>query len=75
MEKLTAQHSLYLISNNELKEFQAIYERWKNTLPPISVKIHNDEDALATVLNCWVITKRYPSFPIKTTDKSCSVYM
>lgn len=71
MEKLTAQHSLYLISNNELKEFQAIYERWKNTLPPISVKIHNDEDALATVLNCWVITKRYPSFPIKTTDKSC----
>ena len=72
MKKLTTQHSLYLISNDELKEFQTFYERWKNTLPPISVKILNDEDALATVLNCWVIIKRYPAFPIKTTDKSFS---
>ena len=70
MEKLTTQHSLYLISNDELKEFQAFYERWKNALPPISVKIHNDEDALATVLNCWVIIKCYPALPIKTTDNS-----
>ena len=72
MKKLTTQHSLYLISNDELKEFQTFYERWKNTLPPISVKILNDEDAIATVLNCWVIIKRYPAFPIKTTDKSFS---
>ncbi|MGM9944652.1 MAG: hypothetical protein ACI33M_06900 [Lysinibacillus sp.] len=71
MKNLTIQHSLYLISNDELKEFYAFYERWKNVLPSISVNIHNDEDALATVLNCWVITKRYPAFPIKTTDKSC----
>ena len=70
MEKLTTQHCLYVISNNELKEFHALYERWKDALPPISVKIHNDEDALATVLNCWVIIKRYPAFPTKTTDKS-----
>lgn len=69
MEKLTPQHSLYLISNDELKEFQAFYERWKHMLYPISAKIFNNEDALATVLNCWVIIKRYPAFPIKTTDK------
>lgn len=79
MEKLTPQHSLYLISNDELKEFQAFYERWKNVLPPISVKIHNDEDTLATVLNCWVIIKRYSAFPIKTTAKSfmytCNTYI
>ena len=70
MKKLTTQHSLYLISKDELREFQTFYERWENTLSPISVKIHNDEDALATVLNCWVIIKRYPAFPIKTNDKS-----
>ena len=79
MQKLTTQHSLYLISNDELKEFQTFYARWKNALPRISVNIHNEEDALATVLNCWVITKRYPAFPIKTTNKSfpyiCNEYI
>lgn len=69
MEKLTPQHSLYLIANDELKEFQMLYERWQHTLPTISAKIFNDEDSLATVLNCWIIIKRYPAFPIKTTDK------
>ena len=72
MKKLTTQHSLYLISNDELNEFHVLYESWKNTLPPMSVKIHNEEDALATVLNCWVIIKRYPAFPIKKTAKSSS---
>ena len=79
MKKLTTQHSLYLISKDELKEFHALYERWQHALPSISVKIHNDEDALATVLNCWVIIKRYPAFPIKTTDKNdpyiCNEYI
>ena len=69
MEKLTTHHSLYLIANDELKEFQVLYERWKSVLPTISAKILNDEDSLATVLNCWVIVKRYPAFPIKKTDK------
>lgn len=72
MEKLTPQHSLYLIANDELKEFQTLYERWQNTLPTISAKVFNDEDSLATVLNCWIIIKRYPAFPIKTTDKDFS---
>ena len=70
MKKLTTQHSLYLITNDELKEFQAFYAKWKYALPQISAKIHNVEDTLATVLNCWVVIKRYPAFPIKTTDKS-----
>ena len=74
MKKLTPQRSLYLISNDELKEFHAFYEKWQHALPSISVKIHNEEDTLATVLNCWVIIKRYPSFPIKTTDK-CFPYI
>lgn len=69
MKKLTPQHSLYLIADDELKEFQAFYERWQNVLPTISVKVFNDEDSLATVLNCWIIIKRYPAFPIKKTDK------
>ena len=72
MEKLTPQHSLYLIANDELKEFQAFYERWQNVLPTISAKIFNDEDSLATVLNCWISIKRYPAFPIKTNDKDFS---
>ena len=69
MEKLTPQHSLYLIANDELKEFQIFYERWQNALPTISAKVFNDEDSLATVLNCWIIIKRYPAFAIKKNDK------
>ena len=79
MEKLTTQHCLYVISNNELKEFHALYARWKNELPNISAKIHNDEDALADVLNCWVIIRHYSSFDIKKTDKgslyTCNTYI
>lgn len=69
MEKLTPQHSLYVIANEEFKEFQALYTRWQHELPTISAKVFNDEDSVATVLNCWIIIKRYPSFPIKTTDQ------
>ena len=72
MEKLTTQHSLYSISSDELKEFQASYAKLKYTLPSILAKIMNIDDCLATVLNLWIIIKRHPEFPIKTTDKSAS---
>lgn len=69
MKKLTVQHCLVSITQEELQDFENFYQKWRPQLPPLSAKIHNGEDALATVLNCWKLLRRYPRVTITKVEK------
>lgn len=72
MKKLTVQHCLVSITQEELQDFENFYQKWRPQLPPLSAKIHNGEDALATVLNCWKLLRRYPRVTITKVEKNFS---
>ncbi|MFF5994076.1 hypothetical protein AAGS61_04840 [Lysinibacillus sp. KU-BSD001] len=69
MKNLTIQHSLYPISPIELKEFEVLYTTWADVLTPLTVKIHNRDNALAAVLNCWVFIRHYPFITIPNMEQ------
>lgn len=72
MIKLTVQHCLVSLTEEELKEFEGLYKKWSPHLPPLTAKIHNEEDALATVLNCWKLLHRYPRVTMTKVEKNFS---
>ncbi len=72
MKKLTVQHCLVSLTEDELQEFEHFYQKWSAQLPPLTAKIHNGEDALATVLNCWKLLRRYPRVTITKVEKNFS---
>ncbi|KGR85826.1 hypothetical protein [Lysinibacillus odysseyi] len=72
MIKLTVQHCLVSLTEEELGEFESFYRRWSPQLPPLTTKIHNEEDALATVLNCWKLLRRHPKVTVTKVEKNFS---
>ncbi|MGM9950173.1 MAG: hypothetical protein ACI33P_08585 [Lysinibacillus sp.] len=72
MIKLTVQHCLVALTEEELREFEALYQEWNPHLPSLTANIHNEEDALATVLNCWKLLRRYPKVTITKVEKNFS---
>lgn len=72
MIKLTVQHCLVALTEEELMEFEALHRVWSPHLPSLTAKIHNEEDALATVLNCWKLLRRYPKVIITKVEKNFS---
>lgn len=70
--KLTVQHCLVSLTEDELLKFESLYQKWSPQLPPLTAKIHNREDALATVLNCWKLLRRYPKVTITKVEKNFS---
>lgn len=72
MIKLTVQHCLVSLTEEELMEFEGFYQQWSPYLPPLTAKIHNEEDALATVLNCWKLLRRHPKITITKVEKNFS---
>ena len=72
MIKLTVQHCLVALTEEELGEFEALYQEWHPHLPSLTARIHNEEDALATILNCWKLLRRYPKVTITKVEKNFS---
>ena len=72
MIKLTVQHCLVALTEEELMEFEAHHRDWSPYLPSLTANIHNEEDALATVLNCWKLLRRYPKVTITKVEKNFS---
>ena len=72
MIKLTVQHCLVALTEEELMEFEARHRDWSPHLPSLTANIHNEEDALATVLNCWKLLRRYPKVTITKVEKNFS---
>lgn len=72
MKKLTVQHCLVSLTEEELQEFEDFYQKWSPQLPSLTAQIHNGEDALATVLNCWKLLLRYPKVTITKVEKNFS---
>ncbi|WP_431028918.1 hypothetical protein [Lysinibacillus sp. LZ02] len=69
MRNLTIQHSLYPISTIDFREFEVLYTTWEDALAPLTVKIHNRDNALAFVLNCWVFIRHYPFITIPDMEQ------